>query len=147
MNTNYDNFIHTPCRIIFAGATGSGKSALVHCILQRPEIFYPELPKRIKYFYKGSHLPQNHPNVEYINAKPTAADIGDNSICIIDDWLTSVGKGDDLLSSFTIYSSNRNISVFLLVQNFFFKSLRELTLNASHIVLFKSRRDSSFVNY
>lgn len=146
MNINYDNYIHTPCRVIFAGPSGCGKSELVHTILKRSEIFYPPLPKKIKYFYKESLPIQHNPQIEYINAKPTSDDIEDNSICIIDDWMTSVGKAD-LLTLFTVYSRHRNISVFLLVQNFFFKSLRELTLNASHIVLFKSPRDSSFVNY
>lgn len=116
-------------------------------ILKRPELFHPELPKKIKYFYKETLASQNNPQITYINVKPTIDDFEDNSVIVIDDWMTCIGKGDDLLSLFTVYSRHRNVSVFLLVQNFFFKSLRELTLNATHIVLFKSPRDSSFVNY
>lgn len=133
--------------MVLAGPSGCGKGKLLSKLLQRKELFYPSLPSRIKYFYKDSTITQSKSisGVEYINAKPTGTE--DSSVIIIDDWMNGIGENDDLLDLFTIYSRHRNISVFLLVQNFYYQSLRNLTLNPTHIALFKSPRDSSFINF
>src|ERR1700722_6212897 len=104
MNTNYDNHIHTPCRIILAGPAGCGKSHLVNNLLQRREIFYPSAPKKVKYYFRDTLPAEKFDAVEYLNTKPLVSDMEPDSLVIIDDWMDTLRDGDDLLSLFTVYS-------------------------------------------
>jgi hypothetical protein len=149
MNKSYDHLVHTPCRIIFSGPSGSGKSELVKQILQRHlSVFYPKIPSKIVYCCKEK--PPNWMffstiNIRFLPEIPSIEDIDPNSLLIIDDFMEELSKQKEILSLFVRSSRHRGISVFLLVQNFFYKNMRNLTLNATHIVLFKSPRDSSFI--
>jgi hypothetical protein len=151
MNKIYTHLIQTPCRIIFSGPSGSGKSELVKRILENnSEIFFPKIPAKILYCCKEScpNWSFSEPNftLSFVSEIPSLEDIESNSLIIVDDFMEELSKQQQLLSLFVRSSRHRGISVFLLVQNFFYKNMRNLTLNATHIVLFKSPRDSSFIS-
>ena len=67
---------------------------------------------------------------------------------IIDDLMTESSNSKVISDLFTKGSHHRNISVILLVQNFFAKGkeMRNITLNAQYIVLFKNPRDKSLAS-
>lgn len=142
MNKTYECEISTPFRMVLAGPTGSGKTQLVRKLLKRPELFYPKFPKTVNYFFNGNDPPFQDETIRFYNRKPTMEDMDFNTVIIVDDWMNQIQKHDDLSSLFTVHSRHNNVSVFLMVQNFFHPHIRTLTLNASHIVLFKNPRDT-----
>ncbi|GFR30418.1 uncharacterized protein TNCT_620051 [Trichonephila clavata] len=63
------------------------------------------------------------------------------SLVIIDDWMSDLnGKIAEL---FTVTSHHSRISVILILQNLFprNKVMRDISLNAQYIILFKNNRD------
>ena len=53
----------------------------------------------------------------------------------------------EVAAAFTRTAHHRNVSIIILVQNFFNKNLREITLNCQYLCLMKNPRDNSFINY
>ncbi|CAG7816081.1 unnamed protein product, partial [Allacma fusca] len=51
------------------------------------------------------------------------------TILVLDDLMDGVSKNKAVVDLFTRGSHHRSISVFLLVQNFFFPNMRTITLN------------------
>jgi len=148
MNRTYDNLIQLPCRIVIAGPSGCGKSELtLNLIKRQKEVFDYGFPSKILYCYKESLPKCTASNIEFYNGLPNLEDLKANTLIVIDDFMIECCKDDTIVSLFTRMSRHRNLSVILLVQNIFFKNLRNLTLSATHIVIFKSPRDISFVNY
>ena len=67
---------------------------------------------------------------------------------IIDDLMHESSNSRKISELFTKGSHHRNISIILIVQNFFMKGkeTRNITLNSQYIVLFKNPRDKSLAS-
>jgi hypothetical protein len=78
--------------------------------------------------------------VEFRDGVPDITQIPEGSLVILDDLLHEIDARVEKL--FTKYCHHKTISVMFLTQNFFYKTCRTITLNASYIVLFKNSRDS-----
>ncbi len=67
---------------------------------------------------------------------------------ILDDPMAQSGKDKRIADLFTRGSHHRNLSVIYIVQNIFHqgKKMRNISLNAHYIVLFKSPRDKQQVS-
>ena len=74
-------------------------------------------------------------------------DLSIRNLVIIDDFMNEVSNNKRLTSIFTKGCHHRNISCIFILQNIFHqgKELRNISLNAHYIVLFKSPRDISQV--
>ena len=60
-------------------------------------------------------------------------------VCCFDDLQQELGP--DIVNLFTVWSHHKAVSVILLMQNFFGKKAqRDISLSATHLVLFKSPR-------
>ena len=139
------NFVfHTPTTILVSGATGSGKTTWLKKVLDNLSIFKRK-PDRIVYCYgvwqpafddmknvefrEGLDIPKNNEN--------------DHMLIILDDLMTAVVESPIAHTLFTKGSHHMNITVILVVQNFFVqgKHARTITLNCHYMVIMKNPRD------
>jgi hypothetical protein len=65
---------------------------------------------------------------------------------IIDDLMSEASKSYDMLNSFIRKSHHQLISIIFLMQNFFFKNCRDLTMNCKYACLFKNPRETNIVS-
>ena len=70
-------------------------------------------------------------------------DVSQRNLIVLDDLMAQSGKDNRIADLFTKGSHHRNLSVIYIVQNVFHqgKEMRNISLNAHYIVLFKSPRD------
>lgn len=71
---------------------------------------------------------------------------GEPVLIIIDDLMIESSKSNDMLDMFTRKSHHQNISCILILQNFFHKNIRELTLNCKYIVMIKNPRSTDAIS-
>lgn len=140
--------------MILSGATQSGKSTLTSKIIERRhEIIVPSIDD-VLYLYTEyqpklfGELKQKVPNIQFHQGIPE--DIGDelnrHRLVICDDLMTEMSKSNDAVNLFIRGSHHRNISIVFLVQNFFYKNLRTLTMNSKYIVLMKNVRENGYAS-
>lgn len=65
---------------------------------------------------------------------------------MLDDLLNESSKSDEIFNLFCRGSHHFNTSVIFITQNFFHKSIRDLTLMSKYLVCMKNLRDSSWIN-
>ena len=75
--------------------------------------------------------------------EPDYLDVSQRNLIVLDDLMAQFGKDKRIADLFTKRSHHRNLSVIYIVQNVFHqgKEMRNISLNAHYIVLFKSPRD------
>jgi hypothetical protein len=149
--------LKAPFTLCISGATKSGKSTLTGQLLARrneiidtgdgsriDKILYCYTEAQPKFF---AQLKETVPTIEFHLGLPEeyADGTGRPSIVVLDDLMTEVSKSDDAAAAFTRTSHHRNISLIILVQNFYFKNLRTITLQCGYLCLMKNPRDSSFL--
>ena len=133
-------------RIIVNGFSFSGKTRL--CINLLKKYFY-KIDKIIVADCPNHHEISNEKSikskVEILDHIPSISEIKANYVghivIILDDNYTKSFNSENVLSYFTAGRHN-NISCILICQNMFFsqgKYSRDITLNASHIILLKMR--------
>lgn len=132
-----------PSSCLIVGPSQSGKTFLVREMIRN--CIYDSNIKKIKWCY-------SHPapwfleetNFEFIQGLPSSYEEGD--LIIIDDLMHQLNEKIAELCIAT--SHHRSISVQILLQNMFprLKVMRDISLNAHYIILFKNARDVSQVN-
>ncbi|GFU83866.1 uncharacterized protein TNCV_3851881 [Trichonephila clavipes] len=72
-----------------------------------------------------------------------------DALIVIDDLMGELGNDPQLTKLFVKFSHHRNLSIIFVVQNIFHKGkeIREISLNAHYLVLFKNRRDQSQITH
>jgi hypothetical protein len=129
---------------ILAGPTGCGKTHFIFRFIREVKHLMTPPPERIVYCYgEYQSIFANHPQVEFHEGLPSISDFnGDKRVLLIIDDLMNE-SGTDVSKIFTKGSHHRNVSVFFLTQNLFFKSKdsRTMSLNTHYIVAFKNPRD------
>ena len=80
--------------------------------------------------------------------EPDYLDVSQRNLIVLDDLMAQSGKDKRIADLFTRGSHHRNLSVIYIVQNIFHqgKEMRNISLNAHYIVLFKSPRDKQQVS-
>ena len=75
--------------------------------------------------------------------EPDYLDVSQRNLIVLDDLMAHSGKDKRIADLFTKGSHHRNLSIIYIVQNVFHqgKEMRNISLNAHYIVLFKSPRD------
>ena len=139
----------TPFSMLMAGASQSGKSTLVHKIINNVKELFDKIPDRL-YICYGQMQPlykrieESSPcPVTMIEGLPSDLETRPNSLLIIDDLQ---GINGEIVSEWFIKKCHYlRTSVIYLVQNLFLKppSHRTISLNSHYMVIFKSPRDSS----
>lgn len=66
-------------------------------------------------------------------------------LILVDDLMSEFKNNDFFAKLSTMFSHHKNCTIIFLVQNFFEKSLRTVTLNCQYLILFDSVRDRSLI--
>lgn len=138
-----------PVRFLIAAPSMSGKSVFVLKLLKSHKKLMDGCVENIIWSCNNKAFIPNGlldiPNIKIYEGLPLSEEIPRNTLLVIDDMQMSNLK--NICNLFTVASHHKNISIFFLVQNLFFsdKFMRTISLNSSHIVLFKSLRDANQV--
>ena len=139
-----------PATVVVAGPTSSGKTVFLKKLSD--EHMFEPTPSDIVWFYSEyQDLYDDMPDVTFVEGLPSdyASYIGQRTLFIIDDLMCELGKDKRLPNLFVKSSHHRNLSVIFIGQNFFHKGsqMRDISLNAHYLVLFKNARDKSQVQH
>jgi hypothetical protein len=147
-----------PFTCIVAGCTQSGKTAWVKTLLEKAQKTISPPPQRIIWCYGqwqpyfdmmrtmsgiefNQCIPDDIDNADYL-------DVSQRNLIVLDDLMAQSGKDKRIADLFTKGSLHRNLSNIHIVQNIFHqgKEMRNISLNAHYIVLFKSPRDKQQIS-
>lgn len=134
-----------PCSCLVVGPSQSGKTFLIRKLLKH-RMYEPNI-KRVRWCYTYS-APWflKEPEIEFIQGLPDPETYESGDLLILDDMMHHLDiKIADL---FTATSHHKNVSVILILQNMFPRSrvMRDISLNAHYIFVFKNVRDKSQIN-
>jgi len=149
----YDVHLKHPFTMIISGPSGAGKSVWVKRLIERSSFVCKPPPKKIVYFYT-----EYQPLFSEISGVTFVQGLSENVIqklgneptwIILDDLMDDASDSKVVSDLFTKVSHHRDISVILILQNFFVKGkqMRNITLNSSYIVLMKNPRDKNIASY
>jgi hypothetical protein len=147
----FDITLKAPCIITIAGQTQSGKSTLTSKILIRHKEIIDHPMDTIVYCYAVyqpklfGRLKETVPGIKFHQGLPENFNTfnGDgHKLVVLDDLMTDVSGNAEAVKAFTISSHHYNISIILLVQNLFYKNIRDLVLQSKYICAMKNPRDS-----
>jgi hypothetical protein len=159
MTTNGSAVLQHPFTCIVAGCTQSGKTVWVKSLLENAQKTISPAPQRIIWCY-GQWQPsyfdmmRTMPGIEFNQGIPDDIDKADyldvsqRNLIVLDDLMAQSGKDKRISDLFTKGSYHRNLSIIYIVQNIFHqgKEMRNISLNAHYIVLFKSPRDKQQIS-
>jgi hypothetical protein len=144
--------LRCPLGAVIAGPSGSGKSVLMEELIGKSDEMCDRPPTEIIYCY-GSWQPafERMRNVTFheglIDFERRLPSDGEHRWLIIDDLMSESSGNREVEDLFTKHSHHKNVSVFVLVQNFFHSGFRTITLNAHYLFLFKNPRDASQISF
>ncbi|GFQ81945.1 uncharacterized protein TNCT_607421 [Trichonephila clavata] len=128
---------HPSC-LLCVGATQSGKTSLIRQMIAQKAYDY-EFKNTIWCYKAFQDWFFEEKGISFVQGIPE--NFENESLVIIDDWMSDLnGKIAEL---FTVTSHHSRISVILILQNLFprTKVMRDISLNAQYIILFKNNRD------
>lgn len=153
-----DTRLQHPFGAIVAGPTCCGKTQFVKRLLENSDVMFDGPPQNIIWCY-GMHQPAYEemmiaiPNISFVEGLPDdleeRIDPSIRNLVIIDDLMNEVSNDKRLTNIFTKGCHHKNLSCVFILQNIFHqgKELRNISLNAHYMFLFKSPRDSSQINH
>lgn len=142
----------SPFSCMISGPSQSGKTHFVNQILENHEKLIDKfLQLRVLWCYgieaetTGQQLKNPSVFIKYHKGLPTEDLLEGINTVIIDDLLTETAKNEKMTNLFTRVVHHKNINVFCMIQNIFYKStvIRNLNLNSNYIVLFRNIRDQT----
>ena len=148
-----------PFTCIVAGCTQSGKTVWVKSLLENAQKTISPAPQRIIWCYgqwQQSYFDmlKTVPEIEFNKGIPDDIDntdyldVSQRNLIVLVDLMAQSGKDKRISDLFTKGSHHRNLSIIYIVQNIFHqgKEMRNISLNAHYIVLFKSPRDKQQIS-
>ena len=149
----YDLRLQAPFTMQIVGQTGAGKSQFCSRLIENSSVMINPPPERLIYAY-GEWQPMfaEMKGVEFV--KGITEDLisrenlgGKRTLLVIDDLSDEVSE--KLIGGlFTKFSHHRQICVLFLVNNLFFRGLKNyrlISVNTHYFVIFRSSRDKSSI--
>ncbi len=145
-------FFNHPCTCSISGPSGSGKTFLTVKILNNLDnIFYPT-PNNVVYFYSQWQPAYNDivPKPQFIKGLPGVEcieKITQPTLFVIDDAMSKLDQA--VTDIFLMYSHHKNLSVILLLQNYYNKNkhLRDINTNTNYVIFMKNPRNKLAVSH
>ena len=145
--------IRTPSKIMLVGQSNSGKTYFLRNLLKiRP---FEHIFEKV-YFYFMEDQPiykeikKENPGIEFIHGFPeTFPSHGSNhTLVILDDLITELGTGRQIVDLFIMQSHHRLITCVLVSQSLYYhhKQYRILSLQTNYLIIFRSPRDNSQIS-
>ncbi len=147
--------LHHPSTFVICGPTKSGKTVFTCNFLHNLHMFDTVINRIHWYNTETAALPPRenlpkHLQIKYFTKLPTTFenDTDEPLLVIIDDLMYESSSNDVISQLFTIKSHHQSITALYLTQNLFHKGKhnRDISLNASYIILFKTIRGTSQLN-
>lgn len=148
--TARDLELQTPAGIIVCGPTMSGKTHYVfNMIKNQSKIFSHSFSRTVYCYGEWQTLFESVSNVEFIHGlQPVFQnedffDAKDSTLLIIDDLAVAACNDPHTSKLFTQGIHHRNLTIVFILQNLYKqgKSMRDITLNAQYLILFRNVRD------
>lgn len=139
-----------PFSAILGGPSGSGKSYFVVNFLKNLKELCDTNFKEIFWHYSIWQPDLNLKGVTFIQGLPDSnIDPSYPRLFIIDDLMRESSNSSVIIDLFTKGCHHKNISVFFITQNIFYKgkNQRDLSLNAHYLILFKNPRDKAQIRH
>ena len=139
-----------PFTMIVSGPTSCGKTHWTMRILHHAKTMIQPPPETITFCF-GEYQEVFHDlkNVDFVEGLPDINnfDRSKRNLVVIDDMMSEMDGS--VTNLFTKGSHHRNVSVVLIVQNFFSKNkeMRSISLNSHYIAFFKNPRDKTQVSH
>ena len=141
--------LSSPFTMLVCGASGSGKTVFSRKLLHDENVMVTP-PERIVWCYSVWQPEFAFENFEFHQGLPSEKLIEDGNMIIVIDDLMQQAKSSSIISDiFTKHSHHRHITCICLLQNLFPKGseMRNISLNASYIVLMKNTRDRAQIRH
>ncbi|KAF0138368.1 MAG: hypothetical protein FD143_3671, partial [Ignavibacteria bacterium] len=93
------------------------------------------------------------PSIEFITGIDSdcleSVNASERNLVVLDDLMATAGDSKKIAKLFTQEAHHRNLTVIFIIQNLFNqgKEMRNISLNAHYLVLYKNPRDKSQVRY
>lgn len=135
-----------PANVLLVGGSGAGKTVFMKRLIEeRAHMFNVTFEKIIFYYAEWQPLYESLSGVEFRQELPLLEDHPPGErpkLLVIDDFLDEIKKHNkEFLKLFIKGSHHRNLSIYFLSQSLFPDGLRQISLNAHYIVIFKTARD------
>jgi hypothetical protein len=140
-----------PFTALLAGSTGSGKTTFVRKFLSHLDAMTDKFINQVVWCYSEMQDFQDStddPRITFHKGMPNMDDFSAESgakLIILDDMMSEIDNR--VINLFTKYSHHKNISVFFITQNLFYKGMRDVSLNSHYIVNFRNPRDRKQFTY
>ncbi len=141
-----------PCTCSISGPCGSGKTFLTVKILNNLQSIFSPAPSNVVYYYTQWQRRYNDilPKPLFVKGLPIqqAIDsINQPTLFVIDDAMSKLDQG--VADIFLMYSHHRNLSVILLLQNYYSKNrhLRDINTNTNYVIFMKNPRNKLAVSH
>lgn len=142
----------SPCTTTISAPTSAGKTFLMIQILKNREELFTEPVTQVIWCYaifqKQFDEFKNDKNFIFNEGICDISTLNDmkHTVIIIDDLMHRLNKS--VAEMFTVHSHHRNLSIFFLNQNLFYRNvnMRDVNLNTQYLILFAQRRDMSQIN-
>lgn len=149
-NRPIDFRLKAPFTAVISGPTGCGKTQLLFRLISDSVNVCNKPPHEVIYCYGAwQEAFDNVSGVTFHEGMiDISTDIPNDNLhrwLIIDDLMSDDSSMKHINDIFTKGSHHRNISVFFVLQNLFYKNVRTISLNAQYFFLFKNPRDGMAV--
>src|SRR5215470_19380168 len=129
-----------PFTACVSGASGVGNSTFVFRFFKHVNEMMHPAPKHVLHCYgTWQSAFDDLRGVELHDGLPDKNQLKSDQLLIIDDLMNEIDQR--VVDLFTKHSHHIGVSVIFLTQNFFYKTMRTITLNCHYLVMFKSPRD------
>lgn len=139
-----------PWACIVSGPSYSGKSTFVLKFLDNLKEMCDTEFSDIIWHFSLWHPDLDIPNIRFVQGLPDADfDTEGPTLIILDDLMRESGNSSVLVDLFSRGCHHKNISIFFITQNIFYKgkNQRDLSLNSHYLVLFKNPRDKTQIRF